>query len=224
MNLPGIGGVEQVHDRLLEYPILRRGPRGKVLSDSRIAHLSRGKSLQQRPKIEVRAAGNHDGAAAPDDIIHGPPSELGPPACGEPLPRIGDVEEMVNDRAALLLPRLGGPDVEAAIDGEGIPGHDLRPRPERDLNRRGALAGSGHAEDDRHPSLDVHRSPRANTKRCPGAKRIPTSEYRSVRKTGTPARSRRAIVSGAGCPKRLWRPHESSAARGLAAASSSSVV
>src|SRR5262249_6066155 len=138
-----------------------------------------------------------------------------PPAGGERLPGICDVDRVIGDLRPLLSRRLGGADVETAINREGVRRNDLPAEPERDLVRGGALAGPGSAEDDeKRRSLVRHRTSLQERRVAEGSSSIRTSESRSVRKSGTRAAASADSVSGAGCPKRFSRPQERRAARG----------
>ena len=61
--------------------------------------------------------------------------------------RIGDVDQMVRDAAALGQRHLVGADVESAIDGGRIAADDFPAEPLRERDAERALAGGGRAED-----------------------------------------------------------------------------
>ena len=79
--------------------------------------------------------------------------------------RVGDVDQMMRDAAALVDRHLVGADVEAAIDGRRVAADDLAVEPLRERDAERALAGRGRPEDGDEPGAPAHsarRAPRTN--------------------------------------------------------------
>jgi hypothetical protein len=104
--------------------------------------------FQERADVEARAAHQEHRAAAPVDLGGGGP-RVGRVAAGVVrLVGAHHVEQVVRDARALLERRLGGPDVEVAVDLHRVGVHDLAAEAQGELDRERRLAGGGRARHD----------------------------------------------------------------------------
>ncbi len=113
-----------------------------------VARRAGGKPFEQGLGVERRAAGDDGQATAPMDVRHRRIRQ-GQPAAGiTTLCHIEHIDEMVWDGRTFRRRRLGGGDVEAAIDGEGVGAHHLAPETLRQGHRQRRFAGGGGTDDD----------------------------------------------------------------------------
>ena len=87
--------------------------------------------------------------SAGGDAADGFAGEAAVVAGGEGLVGRGDVEQVVRDAGALVGRGLGGADLQAAVDGDGIAGDDLAGELLGKVEGEGGFAaGRGAGEDD----------------------------------------------------------------------------
>ena len=82
-------------------------------------------AVQQGAQIKSGASHHHWQAAAPGDFCNGLAGDAGVLTCGVTVRGIQHVQQVMRYPPALRFGRLGGADVEAAIELEGIAIDDL---------------------------------------------------------------------------------------------------
>ena len=141
MDAPGCLGVDPGQTVVEHGWAHGRDLGAEPLTDLR--HLPRqfGEAVTQGPQVEGRSADEQDPVAPGTD----PGDRRG--HGGEPsghvvgLRRGDDVDEVVRHQAPFSRPRLGGADVEPAVDGHRVDADDLRPKALGHPNPQGGFPG-----------------------------------------------------------------------------------
>ena len=102
----------------------------------------------QGAQVEAGSAGDDGQFAAAGNIAQGGAGLAAVFAGGEGLIGIGDVDEVMRNAGALFGAGLGGAEVHAAIDGNGIATDDFAVEPLGEGERERGLAAAGRAEED----------------------------------------------------------------------------
>ena len=130
-------------------------------------------TIQQRAQIQAGAATYDRQAAALRDAGDGFAGQAAVVARGAGLVRIGDVDEVVRHALALVQRGLGGADLHAAIDGDGVATDDLAGELLCQRQREcGLAAGRRTGDDDQRREIYQRRHQPTVKTRCTPARRI----------------------------------------------------
>lgn len=139
----------------LEFPAERREAHGpELVAEGGVGVGALEQSFQEGLDVEVGAADEDGGAATRLDVGDGPVGGGEPVGDGEAAGGLGDVDHVVGDAAAVVRGGLGGADVHAPEDLDGVGGDDLggagvaAAEEEGDLNGEVGFAAGGGAGDD----------------------------------------------------------------------------
>ncbi len=106
-------------------------------------------AVEERAEIEAGAADDERKTAAGGDAVDSFASMPGPVAGGEGLVGVDEVEAVVGDEGAIFRGGLGGADLHAAVDGDGVAGEDFGGEVLRKAEGEvGFAGGGGTGEDD----------------------------------------------------------------------------
>lgn len=112
-----------------------------------IARRRLGKPFEQGTEVESGAARYDGNASAGSDVEKCLPGKSGVGPSAEHFPRLKEIEEMMGDASPLCRRRLGGADIEAAVDLQRIAVYDLASDGPGHGQSERALAGAGGSGD-----------------------------------------------------------------------------
>ncbi len=105
-------------------------------------------AVEQGAEIEAGATDDEGEAAAGGDAVDGFAGVAGPIASGEGLVGIDEVEAVVGDAGAVFAGGLGGADLHAAVDADGVAGEDLGGKALGEAEGEVGFAGGGGTDED----------------------------------------------------------------------------
>ena len=109
---------------------------------------AREEAFGEGAEIEACSAGDDGEFVARGDVAEGGASAARVFSSGEGLVGVDDVDEVMRDAGALFGGGLGGAQVHAAVDSDGVAGDDFALEAFGESEREGGFAGAGRAEEE----------------------------------------------------------------------------